>query len=107
MGNIGLNRNQIEVGMEVYYYPWYDWETGENAEPIKTKISYGFRIISNQAMCHVEDVSGAVALTHLSLEYVPKNVLTSQKRRSKARYKEYLRVADCYTDFHHFLTGKP
>ncbi len=105
--NIGLNPNQIEIGLDVYYYPWYDEDTGENAEPIKTKITYGLRSISNQNMCHVDAISGAVMLTHLSLDYVPKKVLTARQRNSKARYAEYLRVADCYTDFHHFLTGKP
>lgn len=107
MNKIGLNINDIEIGKEVYYYPWYDEITKENAEPIKTKITYGVRLISNINMCHVEDVSGAVALSHLSFNYIPKHVLTAKKRKSKERYAEYLRVADCYNSFHHFLTGKP
>lgn len=103
---IGINKQDIEVGKGIYYYPWYDWATGENAEPIRTKISYGYRNISNQDMCHVEGVSGAVALTHLSFDYHPKNVLTAKKRASKARYREYLRLGDCFNNFHHFLKTK-
>ena len=32
--------------------------------------------------------------------------LYGKKWRSKQRYQEYLRVADCYNNFHHFLISK-
>lgn len=41
MSKIGLSPQDIKIDLDVYYYPWYDADTNENVEPIKTKITCG------------------------------------------------------------------
>jgi hypothetical protein len=94
MGLIGLNENEIKVRDEVYYYSFYDCETNENSEPIKSIVVYPPHLISNQLMVHLDNVSGAVCITHLSKEYFKEKLISNSKRKAKLRYKEYLRLRD-------------
>ena len=91
---IGLNQNEIKVRDEVYYYSFYDCDTNENSEPIKSIVLYPPHLISNQLMVHLNNVSGAVCISHLSKNYIKRNIMTNTKRKAKLRYKEYLRLRD-------------
>ncbi len=102
MKNIGLLIQQIEIGKDVYYYSFYSKETQACSEPLKTKITSRVFEIGGQPTCNIRDISGVVALSHLSFEYYPEQY-EKPLTPSQWRYREYLEVADCFEDFAHYL----
>ena len=85
---IGLNATQVKPGMELYYYGWYDKETGNHSDGMLCSVIGDVFHNSNGYCCFISAISGYVLLSHLSLYYYPE-VYVKKTRQQKA-YESYL-----------------
>jgi hypothetical protein len=102
MENIGLRFNQVNIGDDVYYYPWFDKETGNHAEPIKTKIKsepFPIQKQSSSEGVFICDISGYVLMSHLSKDYYPERYVKTTPAQSK--HDKYLssEYSDRFSDY--------
>ena len=87
--DIGLREYQVPEGFGCWYYGYYCPESNSNSEPIRVKIiSKVYNHIGGQPTVMTDNVSGVVALSHLSETYYPEEHNKSSK--SNWKYKEYI-----------------
>ena len=93
--DIGIHEYQCKEGEEFWFYNYYSTESSSCSEPIKVHIiSKVYNHIGGQPTVMVDNVSGVVALSHLSNNYYSEEY--NKISKSSGKYVSY--IDDDYSD---------
>lgn len=93
--DIGICEYEIREDQDYWYYNYYSPESSSNSEPIKVHItSKVYNHIGGQPTVMVDNVSGVVALSHISKTYYSEEY--NKLSKSHGKYMSY--IDDDYVD---------
>jgi len=98
--DIGICEYQCKEGGEFWYYGYYSPESSSCSEPIKVHItSKAYNHIGGQPTVMVDNVSGVVALSHLSKNYYSEEY--NKLSKSHGKYTAFINeeYSDHFSDY--------